>query len=296
MLPSSRKRLLRSILFIPGDRKAIFEKAVDKLESDAVIFDLEDAVGCTSKDAARENVFKYLAEFKSNKQKEIIVRINSALTPAGKEDLLMLKTIKDKVNAILLPKVDDTEVIKYCANVLGSKSSNRDLWAMIETAKGVINSDMIAASPQIDALIFGSNDLTKDLKAKHDAQRSPLLYSMSKVVVSARAYEKWVIDGVHIDIADTAGLVRSCIQGKSLGFDGKSLIHPSQISAANAHFSPTDDDHMHASKIIDAFRQAQLDGKGVCVVDGKLVENLHADEAQEIIDIVNAIDARKRGQ
>ncbi len=141
-------------------------------------------------------------------------------------------------------------------------------------------------------MIFGSNDLTKDIKGRQIADREPLIYSMSRVIIAARATDKAVIDGVHLNVADSEGLRQTCIQGRNLGFDGKSLIHPSQIDIANEVFSPSEEDILHARKVIAAYEAAQQEGRAVCVVDGKLVEGLHVEQAAEILSIADVIAGR----
>jgi len=167
------------------------------------------------------------------------------------------------------------------------------LWAMIETAQGVINAEAIASSTSVTALVFGSNDLTKELKAKHTPSREPLLYAMSKTINAARAYNKYVIDGVHLDIQDDDGLIASCIQGRNLGFDGKSLIHPNQVEITNNYFSPSESEILLAERIVAAYTEAISQGKGVCTVDGKMVEYLHVCNAQYILDTTKLIRNNK---
>lgn len=167
------------------------------------------------------------------------------------------------------------------------------IWAMIETTQGVINVEAIASSLSVTALVFGANDLTKDLKAKHTPSREPLLYAMSKTINAGRAYNKYVIDGVHLDIQDNDGLRMSCIQGRNLGFDGKSLIHPNQIEITNECYSPSESEVLLAEKIVSAYTEAMSKGKGVCTVDGKMVEYLHVCNAQYILDTAKLIRSRK---
>jgi citrate lyase beta subunit len=160
---------------------------------------------------------------------------------------------------------------------------------MIETAKGVINVESIANSDHVKALVFGMNDLTKDLGARFVPNRTPLLYSMSKCIVAARAYDKMIIDGVFMDINDNKGLLEDCIRGRELGFDGKSLIHPDQIETSNSVFSPSIEEINDSKRIIESYNDAISQGKSLAVLDGKLIEYLHVIIAQDIINKSNII-------
>lgn len=229
----------------------------------------------------------------------------------------MVHALSSTPTAILLPKVNNlpqldetirigfkTESSKTTSTSNGEKftkdsplkyceTSLIPIWAMVETALGVINAEAIASSPSVTALVFGSNDLTKELKAKHTLTREPLLYAMSKTINAARAYNKYVIDGVHLDIQDNDGLRMSCVQGRNLGFDGKSLIHPSQVEITNECFSPSEAEILLAKRIVTAYDEAMASGKGVCTVDGKMVEYLHVCNAHYILDTTKLIRGRE---
>ena len=171
----------------------------------------------------------------------------------------MLQDINpNNFNAILLPKCETSEAIDNIVNDYNIDSNKIKIWSMIETARGVIQSDKIASNQHLECLVFGANDYTKDIKARHTLSREPLLYSMSKCVLSARAFNKYVIDGVHMELGDEEGLIQSCKQGLNLGFDGKSLIHPNQIEATNKEFSPTLEEIEKAKKIVKAFEENLL--------------------------------------
>lgn len=280
-------RLLRSVLFSPGDRRKAMEKA-KTLPADALVIDLEDAVGPDSKLSARAEVIHFIADYSAHTRKELIVRVNCPLTTNwGLDDLSCLRGLN--IDGVLLPKVENLSSIKVFNEIFADISNRPPLWVMIETAKGVINSNEIASSTSVDVLVFGSNDLTKDMNARQTPGREALLYSMSQLILASRASKKKVIDGVHMDIADNAGLIQSCIQGRTLGFDGKSLIHPNQISAANSHYSPSEHEYKYALRVIQAFDEARVAGRGVCVMDGNLIEHLHVQQAQEIVDIFKQI-------
>jgi citrate lyase beta subunit len=199
----------------------------------------------------------------------------------GKEDLSIMMQMKN-INAVLLPKVEsDHEVESVSKMIYSGTGSHIPLWAMIETPKGVLNASSIAEHPQIKCLVFGSNDLTKEIHAKHTPQREPLLYSMSHCILAARAAKKFVLDGVHTNLQDMQEFKASCSQGRNLGFDGKTLIHPSQIEIANEMYSPSNDDIDFAVKIVKAWKN----GGGIVKVDGKMIEILHYEEAKEVLQL-----------
>ena len=257
--------------------------------------------------------------------KELVIRINCpATTTWGIEDLKMVHALSTMPTAVLLPKVNHLQHIDSVLQLIptNTKVSNNNnnnnngttsntqsssgqqshslkdasfipIWAMIETTQGVINAEAIASSTSVTALVFGSNDLTKELKAKHTPSREPLLYAMSKTINAARSYNKYVIDGVHLDIQDADGLRTSCIQGRNLGFDGKSLIHPNQVEITNECFSPSESEISLAERIVTAYTEAMSQGKGVCTVDGKMVEYLHVCNAQYILDTTKLIRNRQ---
>lgn len=281
-----RNRLLRSCLFAPG----INIKAVDKafgLPADVIILDLEDSVAPTSKAQARKIIASKLLEKPiemRRKTQSVIVRINDPFTDVGRDDFEVFSNHECQIDGICIPKVEDPEKISTL-----SSSCMKKIWAMIETPLGVINVNRIAKMDSIDALVFGSNDLTKSLHAKHTPSREPLLYSMSRCIMAARAYDKFVIDGVHLNVSDTNGLEEACKQGKNLGFDGKSLIHPNQVDITNRIFSPSLEEVEYASRIKAAYDIAISEGNAVCVVDGKLVEYLHVLDAIRILNDWKAI-------
>jgi citrate lyase subunit beta/citryl-CoA lyase len=263
-------------------RKALLSAA------DVVIFDLEDAVSPDSKDEARANVMTLLSELTSSTAKRngtVCVRVNCLKTSQwGMHDLRALAKVK--VDAVLLPKVEDVSIVQTALDTLDDgalwelSSLPTSLWCMIETPRGVQRAQSIADMDGVGALVFGSNDLTKDLKARHTPSREPLLYSMSQCVLAARAAGKQVIDGVHLDITDMNGLVVSCEQGRSLGFDGKSLIHPNQIDPTNKGYSPSPEDVLFARRVVAAY---ESQGKGVIKLDNRLVEQLHVEQAKLLI-------------
>jgi citrate lyase beta subunit len=275
-------------------------KAFANPQLDVMVIDLEDAVSNSpeAKNLGRENVRSFLDEVaRSDLKRELapnlVLRINCPhTTPYGLTDLQMVTNLQH-VDAVLLPKAESA------ANVASvSQNMNKPVWCMIETPLGVQNVDDISRVEAVDCLVFGSNDLTKDLKAVLEPlMRQPLLYSMSRTILAARAAGKLVVDGVFMDIskAGSAGLQSTCEQGKQLGFDGKSLIHPTQIGVANSTFSPTEQDVNMANRIIEAYRVASHAGKGVCVLDGRLIEALHVEASEELLARVKHIETRNAG-
>ena len=267
--------LTRSVLFAPADRLKVLEKAI-KLAPDVLVFDLEDSVSPLKKSEARENLLEVLSASSSVLKSKIIIRINCPITtPFGEEDIKFLMSeelLLGKIDGVGVPKVDSLEALTHSINLFGSKP--KPLWAMIETAKGIKNVHSIAESNHVTALVFGQNDLCKDLKLPA-FNREALLYSMSQCIVAARAEDKSVIDGVFMDITDSKGLEADCIHGLNLGFDGKSLIHPNQIDIVNAIYTPSEESLTAAKRVIEAFEQAQREGKSVAMLDGRLIEALH---------------------
>lgn len=279
------RRLLRSVLFTPADRLKAMEKS-KALLCDTVIFDLEDAVGPNKKLAAREDIIPFLSSW-TRRSMKVVVRVNGLDTAWGKQDIEELS--KANLDAILIPKTSTVSDVMDAQMILDSCISPVPLWCMIETARGVQNVDAIAATKNVECLVFGSNDLSKELKCQQTAARLPLLYSMSRCIVAARAEGRFIVDGVHVNFKDTAGFSDSCIQGKELGFDGKSLIHPDQVEPANRLYSPTPELIAHYKAIVKAWDVAVLEGKGVTSVNGALIEQLHVDEAKNILSLFNEI-------
>jgi citrate lyase subunit beta/citryl-CoA lyase len=233
---------------------------------------------------ARENAVKFLSS-PLRKNRQIAVRVNCPKTSIWGTDDIQQIFKSQPPDALIIPKVEDQSVVELLKKLRQDlKAPEIPIWCMIETPKGVQNVDTIAQVDGVEALVFGLNDMTKELKAKHTPSREPLLYSMSRCIIAARAAGKQVIDGVHLDLNDEPGLIRSCIQGRELGFDGKSLIHPNQITATNAHFSPTAAELELAYKFVKAYETARAEGKAIAVVDNKMVEELHVIQAQQLIE------------
>jgi len=266
---------------MPGSNGRALEKA-RTLPCDVVALDLEDAVAPDAKQAARDAVCALVAA-KAFGSREVAVRVNALGSPWAEDDLKAVA--KAGPDAIILPKVMDPAEIGAAQRGVDTHLAI-DIWAMIETPLGVLNAAAIAEAGA-SCLILGSNDLTKDMRGRAMPARENLWAAMSQLVLSARAHGLTAIDGTYNDIADAAGLTASCAQGRAFGFDGKSLIHPGQIEAANQAFAPSPGEIAAARRIIAAFAAAP--DKSVLALDGRMVEKLHAVEAARLLALADAI-------
>jgi citrate lyase subunit beta / citryl-CoA lyase len=284
----------RSVLYLPGTNARALEK-VKSLPCDGIILDLEDSVAPEAKPAARAQVMAAVAAggFGS---REVIVRINGLDSPWWLDDLAA--AAKARPDGILVPKVSRAADLSIVADRLTDIAADHHIrvWAMIETLLGIIAAPDIAAAARdvetrLAGFVMGTNDLAKESRARQVPGRAPMLSWLASSVLAARAFGIGILDGVYNDIADTEGFRRECVAGRDMGFDGKTLIHPSQIAPCNAAFSPSEAEVAQAEKIIAAFDLAENRGKGVVQVDGKMVERLHADMAQHTVAIARAIAA-----
>jgi len=280
----------RSVLYMPGSNRRALEKG-RTLPADGLILDLEDAVAPDTKAAARDTIRATLAERGAYGRRELVARVNGLDTPWGHDDLQAMATAG--ADAVLLPKVESADMVRRAAGVLDAQGAptGLPLWVMIETPRGVLRAPEIADCPRVAAIVMGTSDLTKEMQALHTQQRLPMLTALGLCLLAARAAGIAILDGVFLDLKDEAGFADACRQGRELGFDGKSLIHPSQIGPANEAFGPDETALAHARKIIAAFDAARAEGKGVVVVDGRLVENLHVAEARRLVATGEAIAA-----
>jgi citrate lyase subunit beta / citryl-CoA lyase len=279
----------RSVLYMPGSNARAQEKA-RSLSCDGIIFDLEDATAPDAKAAARETVCASVQNGGYG-GRELIVRVNGLDTPWGRDDVVA--AAKAGPDAILLPKVERAEQVKELEGLMlqNGAPAKTSIQCMMETPLGILNAKEIAsASRRIACLVLGTSDLTKDLNARHTRERLPMLTSLGLCLLAARAYGLGILDGVYLDLNDADGFKASCVQGLELGFDGKTLIHPSQIEPCNEVFSPSAADIEQARKIIAAHEQAEKEGKGVVLVDGKLIENLHVENARRLVGMAEAIN------
>ena len=287
MINTSRPR--RSVLYMPGANTRALEKA-KSLPADSLILDLEDAVAPDAKAQARENIRAALVTGFGHR--EAVVRINGLNTQWGLDDLRAFADTK--ADAILLPKVESASQIREVASLLKqfNPASAMKIWAMIETPLAIFKLPEIASShPMLEALVLGTSDLVKDLHARHTPNRVESQTALSLSVLAARAHQLCVLDGVHLSLDDEGGLRQSCIQGRDMGFDGKTLIHPSQIALANQIFGPSLEEIDEARQRITAYEAAISSGAGIAVLNGKLVEELHIQDAKRILALANAIEA-----
>ncbi|MDJ0686155.1 MAG: CoA ester lyase [Alphaproteobacteria bacterium] len=283
----------RSALYIPGANTRALAKG-RTLPADMLILDLEDAVAPEAKETARAALRDVLAEGGYG-GREILIRINGLETEWGAADLTAMADAG--ADAILLPKVESAETVRAAEAALDAAGAPAGLalWCMIETPLGVLRVQGIAAAaPRLAGLVMGTSDLAKDLNCRHTPDRAPLLTSLSLALLAARAHGLAILDGVHLDLADDTGFEAACRQGRALGFDGKTLIHPKTIAAANAAFGPSDADLETARRTVAAYEQAAAQGQGVALLDGKLVEALHAEEARRLLDLAAMIAALER--
>ena len=280
-------RLRRSVLFMPASNARALEKA-RSLPADGLIFDLEDAVAPDAKRAARDGVTQALARGNYGRR-ELLLRVNALTTEWGHADLVAAAGMP--IDAVLLPKVESADAVRQAEAVLVAAGAPEHLsiWCMIETPRGVLRSEEIAsASTRIGGLVMGTADLTKDLRARHTQDRLPLLTSFGLCLLAARSVGVAILDGVHLDLADDEGFLAACRQGRELGFDGKTLIHKT-IAAANGVFAASSEEVAWARRIIAAHSEAIAAGKGIVLVDGKLVENLHVRSAHRTVALAEAI-------
>jgi len=281
----------RSVLYMPGSNARALEKA-RSLDADVLILDLEDAVSPAQKAVARDQVLAAVTEGGYGRR-ELVVRINGFDTEWGRKDIEAFANAP--ISALCLPKVESAAEIHAVVQVLQQAGANANLklWAMAETPRGVLAvSEIAGAHPRMDAIVLGTSDLAKDLRVPHTPQRLGMLTSLGMCVLAARAHGIDVFDGVHLDLDDENGLHTACEQGVELGFDGKTLIHPKQIAVTNQLFSPSSDTLARAEKIRLAWQAAEAEGKGVVLVDGRLVEALHVEEAVRVLAIAEQISAR----
>lgn len=278
-MTDAAQRPRRSLLYVPASNARALEKA-RTLAADGFIVDLEDAVLPEAKPAARAAAAQ-LIRAGGFGGREVIVRVNALDTPWIKDDLDALSDAK--APAVLVPKVNSPDDVRRVAGALSHADGVR-LWAMMETPLSILHAREIAAcGPPLAGFVVGTNDLAKDLRCAHPADRAPMMMALQTCVMAGRAYGLTVIDGVHIDLDDDAGFLESCRASRALGFDGRSLIHPKQIAVANEVYAPSAADIARARKIVAAHRAAAADGKAVVVVDGRLVEFLHVSEAERLL-------------
>ncbi|GAB1378182.1 HpcH/HpaI aldolase/citrate lyase family protein [Paracoccus sp. (in: a-proteobacteria)] len=281
-------RPYRSVLYIPGSKERALEKA-QGLAADAIIFDLEDAVAPDEKANARELLASTLARADYGPRGKL-VRINGFDTEWGEKDLDVIALARPE--AILLPKVNSAADIEALARKLDARAETAEttIWAMMETPLGILNAQAIAAAPRMAGFVMGTNDLAKELNCRFRADRLPMQMALQTCLMAARAAGIVAVDGVYNAFKDEDGLRAECEQGRDLGFDGKSLIHPAQLEIANQVFAPDAAALDLARRQIAAFDAAMAEGQAVAVVDGKIVENLHIVTARSVLARAEAIE------
>jgi citrate lyase subunit beta / citryl-CoA lyase len=282
----SPPRPRRSALYVPGSNPRAMARA-SALPADVLILDLEDAVAPEAKAEARRRIVE-LVTSGALRPREVVVRINALDTPWGRDDLAVLQGLE--VDAVLVPKVAGPAALDAVAAALGGSTP---VWAMLETPRGLLEVDRIAAVAA--ALVVGTNDLSAELRLREGPGREALVPALARVVWAARANHCVALDGVWGALRDDDGLRAECLQGARLGFDGKTLIHPGQIAAANAIFAPEHDELRRAAAVIAAFEAPENVGRGVLVVDGRMVELLHLERARRTVALSEAIAALSSG-
>ena len=282
---------LRSVLYAPGSNPRALEKA-RSLPIDALIMDLEDAVAPDSKAQARDGVVAALGGGGFGDRIRV-VRVNGLDTPWGQDDLAAVA--RAEPDAVLLPKVERPQMVHAALSALDVAGAAPDLplWIMAETPRGILDIDRIAsAHPRLQVIVMGTSDLARELRVRHTPQRTGFITSLGLCVLAARAHGLAILDGVHLELQDDAGFEVSCEQGRDMGFDGKTLIHPRQVEAANRVFGISEQAVQQARRIVQAWGEAEAAGSGVCVVDGRLVENLHVAEARHLLAVHEVIRGR----
>ena len=284
----------RSMLYMPGSNARALEKG-RTLAADALILDLEDAVAPDAKALARQQIVAAV-QAGGYGGREIIVRINPLASPWGPDDLAAMAA--SGADAILLPKVESAAMVHDLETRMAGAGAPESMaiMCMMETPLGMLHAEAVAgASPRISCLVMGTADLVKELQASHTGARLPVLTSLGLCLLAARAFGLAIVDGVHLDLADDEGFAEACVQGLELGFDGKTLIHPKTIAKANQVFSPSAEAVAFSHRIIAAHAAAAAEGQGVVLVDGKLIENLHVENARRLVASAEAIAALESG-
>jgi citrate lyase subunit beta/citryl-CoA lyase len=280
---------LRSVLYMPSSNARALEKA-KTIAADGIIFDLEDAVAPDAKEAAREQACA-AAGSDDYGNRVLTVRCNGLDTPWGHDDLTA--AARSGAAAVVIPKVSGPEHLRQVVNTVDDAGAPDDLavWAMVETPAAVFAVREIASFDRVSVLVLGTNDLAKELRASLVPGRAPLLPHLATTLLAAREAGIAVLDGVYNDVKDIEGFEAECRQGMEMGFDGKTLIHPSQVDVANSVWAPTEAEIDYARRVIDAFEEATRDGRGVVTVDGRMIENLHVDNARRTLAVSEAIAA-----
>ena len=292
-----RLRILRSLLYVPGSSERFIAKVrAGSVVADAIIWDLEDAVAPSRKGEARSLLCAEMGSDDGSSSTLPLplsaVRVNALSSPWGDADVAALGASRFRPAAVVLPKTESADEVAALVAAMDKAGlpPSTDVWCMVETPLGVLRCEEIARSARCSTLIMGTSDLAKDLNARVvDAERAALVPSLALCLLAAKAHGVAIVDGVHLDLADAAGFARQCAAGRDMGFDGKSLIHPKTIEECNRAFSPTRAEAAHAERVIEAHTAAERRGDGVAVLDGQLVENLHAARAHATLALFEAV-------
>ncbi|MFD3457993.1 HpcH/HpaI aldolase/citrate lyase family protein [Streptomyces sp. NPDC058691] len=281
----------RSVLYMPGANERALEKA-KSLPTDALILDLEDSVAPDAKADARKRVAAAAASGEYGRR-ELTIRVNAPGTPWHEDDLRA--AAEAGPDAVVVPKVDSAATVHAVERALEAAGApdRTVIWAMVETPRAMLDARAVAAaSERLAVLVMGTNDLAKELHAEHVPGRAPLLTGLSLALLGAREAGKAILDGVYNDVQDQAGFEEECLQGRQFGFDGKTLIHPKQVEICNRVFAPSPEETDKARRVIEAFEAAAAEGRGVVTVDGRMIENLHVDDARRVLALAAAVTGR----
>ena len=279
----------RSVLYMPGANQRAMEKA-KSLPCDTIIFDLEDSVSPDGKQIARDQV-KAAIEGGGYGYRELIVRCNGLDTQWGRADVFAAAGLP--VSGLLFPKIESAQQVEEIVGVVDEAGGQgKAVWLMVETPQGVLELADFCGHARVAALIMGTSDLVKELRASHTPDRRNLDYALQHCVLVARRFGKEIFDGVHLDFKNEESFRQACVDGRAMGFDGKTLIHPTQVSPANEVFGYSYEDIAAALQVLTVWQQALAAGKGVAVLDGKLIENLHAAEAERVVAFAQTLERR----
>jgi citrate lyase subunit beta/citryl-CoA lyase len=279
---------------MPASNARALAKAKE-VAADVLVFDLEDAVAPDAKPLARAQAVAAAADGGYGRR-EIIIRINALATLWGADDVVAVAG--SRADGLLVPKIETAADVAAVERLmaLGGAAQRLRLWVMLETPRAILQAESICSStPRLAGVFMGNEDLAKDMGLQPTPGREALIPAMAHCLLAARAAGIAALDGVHVDLGDEAGLLAVCRQGRMLGFDGKSVIHPKQIDAANRIFAPTDAELAWARRIVDAHAEGAAAGKGLVVVDGRMIERLHVERAQRTLAVAAAI-AERDGQ
>ncbi|MCQ4044448.1 HpcH/HpaI aldolase/citrate lyase family protein [Streptantibioticus rubrisoli] len=290
-MSNASPRPRRSVLYMPGANERALEKA-KSIPADALILDLEDAVAPDAKADARKRVAAAAASGEYG-HREVTIRVNGPGTAWHADDLRA--AAEAGPDAVVVPKVESAHTVLEVERALEAAGApdHTAIWAMVETPRAMLDARAVAAaSERLTVLVMGTNDLAKELHAEHVPGRAPLLTGLSLALLAARETGKVILDGVYNDVKDLAGFEAECVQGRQFGFDGKTLIHPAQVEPCNRIFAPSPEQVERSQRIIEAFDEATREGRGVVTVDGRMIENLHVEEARRILALAAAVAAR----